>query len=1090
MLDDIIRPRLHFCWKGFGRIVAVAASLSATLALASAPAPSVEFNRDIRPILSDRCYACHGPDQANRKSKLRLDTEAGAKADLGGRFGIVPGDPDRSQVIHRITAANATRMPPAWSGAARLTDHEIDLLVRWVKQGAPWQKHWSFIPPVRPDLPAVSDPLWPKAPLDYFVLARLDREGLKPSPEADRRTLIRRVTLDLTGLPPTPSDIDAFLNDRSPHAYEKVVDRLLASPRFGERMALPWLNAARYADTNGYQTDGERSMWRWRDWVIDAFNRNLPFNQFTVEQIAGDMLPNATLQQKLASGFNRNHRGNGEGGIIPEEYAVEYVVDRVDTTSTVWLGLTLGCSRCHNHKFDPFTQKEFYQFFAYFNNVPERGKAFKYGNSPPTILAPTAAQEQQLRDLDQKIADAGQRLAARERRIEQSQRAWEQSLAGKPPLEWASRRSAAVTLALDGSLNGEFHPDPPKSEKYVYLMENGPATVETPPPSSIQPAWKNGTGEYAPGRASSAAAFNGKRYIEIGPIANFGFYDAFTLAAWIYPTAGTGAIVSRAQDRAEGQGFGLYLKSNHLQAALVQRWLDDGARLESETTVPLNRWSHVILSYDGSRQASGVRIYLNGVPVKTRVELDDVNQSFGAKEPLRVGAGLGPENRFHGLIENVRLYRAAIGDGEAAVLAEPSSVTQLAGIPSSDRTPAQADKLRWCFLERYAPAALQALRARILDLREERARLLDTFPTVMVMQESAVPRETHVLLRGAYDRPGEKVSPGLPAALPGLPSGAPNNRLGLARWLVDPSNPLTARVTMNRFWQMYFGAGLVKTVEDFGSQGEWPKHGELLDWLATEFVRTGWNVKAMQKAIVMSAAYRQSSKITPELLQRDPENRLIARGPRLRLSAEMVRDQALAVSGLLVEKLGGPSVKPYQPPGLWKELTGGEDYRPDTGEGLHRRSLYTYWKRTSPPPAMMNLDAAGRETCVVRELRTNTPLQSLDLMNDQAYLEAARSLADRMLREGGRSPTERISYAFLLAAARPPKPRELEILLSGFERDRGVFEADPAAAMKYISLEREASPSPDANSIAVSQKAAYMAAASVILNLDVTITKE
>ncbi len=974
-------------------------------------------------------------------------------------------------------------MPPAWAGTARLSNREISLLTRWIEQGAVWQKHWSFIPPVRRELPAVSDPNWPKNAIDYFVLSRLDREGLKPSPETDRRTLIRRVTLDLTGLPPTPGEVEAFVRDPSAGAYEKVVDRLLASPSYGEHMAMRWLDNARYADTNGYQTDGERSMWRWRDWVINAFNGNMPFDRFTVEQIAGDMLPGATPQQILATGFNRNHRGNGEGGIIPEEYAVEYVVDRVDTTSMVWLGVTLGCARCHNHKYDPFTQKEFYQVFAYFNNVPERGKAFKYGNSPPTIAAPTAEQESRLKAIDQKIAEAEQHQTEMEARIAKAQRTWEKSVKASS-LDWASDRALAVHLPLNGDVRGEIHRDPPKSEKYTYLMENGPVTVEAAP-TAIDPVWKNGEAQYADGLSGRAGSFDGKRFVEVGNIADFGFYDAFTLAAWIYPTAGTGAIISRAQDAVEGQGLGLYLKDGHLQANCVQRWLDDGARIETEATVELNRWSHVMLTYDGSRLARGIQIYLDGKPLKVKVQLDDLNQSFQAKEPLRIGAGLGPENRFRGSIADVRIYRTALASEEAAVLAVPDSISRLARIAPAKRSDAQSNKLRWCFLDRYAPPAMQSIRKEILDLQDQRKGLFGTFPTVMVMQEGP-PRETHLLVRGAYDHPGDKVSPGVPAVLPPLPAGAPNNRLGFAKWVVDPSNPLPARVTMNRFWQTYFGVGLVKTVEDFGSQGEWPLHLELLDWLATEFVRTGWDVKAMQKTIVMSATYRQSSKVTPELQQRDPENRLLARGPRSRLAAETLRDQALAVSGLLVGTIGGPSVRPYQPPGLWKELTGGEDYKPDTGEGLHRRSLYTFWKRTSPPPMMMNFDAAGRETCVVRELRTNTPLQSLNLMNDVTFLEAARGLSRRMMHDGGNSPAERISYGFELATARPPKPRESEILLSSLRYYLDTFQADRGAALKYVSLgDAPADFKGDA-----SEAAAYMTVANMILNLDVTVTKE
>jgi hypothetical protein len=1052
----------------FGLIVIAAAS-----SLASA---DVEYNRDIRPILSDRCYTCHGPDTAQRKSKLRLDIESGAKADLGGHFGIVSGDAARSEVIRRISSNDpARRMPPAWAGAARLSDREIDLLTRWVEQGAMWQKHWSFIPPSRPELPAVSNAAWARNPIDSFVLARLDREGLKPSAEAARRTLIRRVSLDLTGLPPPPAEVEAFVKDASPNAYEKVVDRLLASPSYGEHMSMRWLDAARYADTNGYQTDGERFMWRWRDWVIGAFNGNMPFDRFTVEQIAGDMLPHATESQIVATGFNRNHRGNGEGGIIPEEYAVEYVVDRVETTSTVWLGVTLGCARCHNHKYDPFTQKEFYQVFAYFNNVPERGKAFKYGNSPPVIPAPTPQQQALLTALERDREAAAARLARLEPEIAKAQRAWERQIG--EGVDWARSRDIAVDLPLAGDLRGTILRDPPRSEKYAYTMENGPVEQQAPAPANIEPVWKDGEG---------FAAFDGKRYVDIGNIANFGFYDAFTVSAWINPTAASGAIVTRAKDEAEGAGWGLYLHDGHLQVNMVQRWLDDGARVESEATVPLHRWSHVTFTYDGSRVASAVRVYLDGKPLAMKIPLDDLNQTFSAKEPLRIGAGLGPANRFRGAIRQVRIYREALASEEVAELAEPASVSEIARIAPDNRTPVQAQKLRSAFLDRYASAAMQEARKRTLDLDRQRERLIASFPTVMVMQESTSPRETHLLLRGAYDRPAEKVSPGVPAALLPLPAGAPNNRLGFARWLADPANPLPARVAVNRFWQSSFGTGLVKTVEDFGSQGEWPSHPELLDWLATEFVRTGWDVKAMQKTIVMSATYRQSAQVSPALLLKDPDNRLLARGPRVRLSADGVRDQALAISGLLVEKIGGPSVKPYQPAGLWKELAGGDDYRPDHGEGLHRRSLYTFWKRTAPPPMMMNFDGAGRETCVVRQIRTNTPLQSLNLMNDVTFLEAARGLALRMLREGGTTAEERIGYGFRVATARPPKPREAEVLLASYRYYLDAFQGDPAAAAKYLNqgeAARDEKRDPR-------EFAAYATVASMILNLDAVVTKE
>jgi hypothetical protein len=1057
---------------------------AANCALA-APDATIQFNSDIRPILSEHCYTCHGPDEGKRQSKLRLDVEAFAKGDLGGHFAIVPGNPSMSELLRRVTSNdNARRMPPAYSGAARLSDREIGLLTRWIEQGAAWQKHWSFLPPARPERPKVGDRTWPKNAIDFFIMAKLDGEGLKPSPEADKRTLLRRVSFDLTGLPPTPSEVGAFLGDTSPGAYEKVVDRLLASPHYGERMAMRWLDASRYADTNGYQTDAERSMWRWRDWVIDAFNRNLPYDRFTIEQIAGDLLPGATRDQMVATGFNRNHRGNGEGGIIPEEYAVEYVVDRVDTTSTVFLGLTLACARCHNHKFDPFTQEDFYRMFAYFNRVPERGNAFKYGNSPPMISAPTPEQEARLTALETKLTGAERRAAALEPQVAGAQRAWERSLAGQPEFDWAPSRAVAVHLSLNGNLNGEIVPDPPRAEKYLYLMENGPVQQEVSFTGQAQ--WKGGAAQYSGTPFGQAGNFDGKRYVDVGNVGNFGFYDSFTLSAWIEPSDVTGTIVSRTNDEDQGKGFALLLKNGHLSVNLVQRWLDDGVRLESEASIPLSRWSHVALTYDGSRLASGVRLYLDGRPLQVKVSLDYMNQPFDVKQPLRIGGGLGPANRFQGRIAEVRVYRSALTPEQAAVLALPERVNRLAQIPVSQRTPAQAAKLRGCFLDRYASNALRDAHKEVLDLRDERDRLLDGFPTVMVMQDSPSPRETHVLLRGAYDRPGPRVDPGVPSVLSPVPPAVPNNRLGLARWMVDPSNPLIARVAVNRFWQNAFGVGLVKTVEDFGSQGEWPSHPELLDWLATEFTSTGWDMKAIQKTIVMSATYRQASKVTPQLLQKDPENRLLARGPRLRLPAEMVRDQALAISGLLVDKIGGPSVKPYQPAGLWKELSGGDDYKPDTGEGLHRRSLYTYWKRTSPPPMMMNFDAAGRETCVVRELRTNTPLQALNLMNDVTYIEAARKMAERMMREGGGTPAERIVFGFELATSRRPGDREAEILLASFSFYRDAFQSGPADAARYLS-QGEA---PRDEKLDARELAAYSAVASLILNLDAAVTKE
>jgi hypothetical protein len=565
---------------------------------------TVEFNRDIRPILSDKCYTCHGPDQARRRTKLRFDVEADAKQDLGGRVAIVPGDVAKSEMVRRITAAEpARRMPPVASGRT-LTPAEIDLIQRWIEQGARWEKHWSFNPPRRASLPDISNRAWARNDIDFFVAKRLDQEGLAPAPEADRATLIRRVSLDLTGLPPTPAEVDAFVNDKSRDAYEKVVDRLLASPRYGERMAAQWLDAARYADTNGYQTDAERYMWRWRDWVIEAFNRNLSFDQFALQQIAGDMLPRPTLDQRIATGFNRNHRGNGEGGIIPEEYAVEYVVDRVETTSTVFMGLTLGCARCHDHKYDPFTQKEFYQLFAYFNNIPERGKANKYGNSAPMIQAPTVAQQAQLAGIDRELAAAEKRFESRRTESAGAQRSWEAGLDKSVPLHWSIPQDLVGYFPLDGNLMNPVAAQPSAPAAQTYGAADGPAAKDKP----VIVQFQDGPPQFAPGRIGEAASFDGKRVIVGGDIGNFGFQSQFTLAAWMYPTAATGAIVTRTKDAEEDTGYGLYLKDGKLQANLILRWLDDGARVETVKPVELNRWQHVMMTYDGSRMAEGIKI--------------------------------------------------------------------------------------------------------------------------------------------------------------------------------------------------------------------------------------------------------------------------------------------------------------------------------------------------------------------------------------------------------------------------------------------------------------------------------------------------
>ncbi len=1001
----------------------------------TAAGAEIQFNRDIRPILSDRCYACHGPDKGNRKAGLRLDIEAEAKASLrGGRHAIVPGDPAKSEIYKRVTSTNnALRMPPAFLGHDAVPAREIELLRLWIEQGARYQPHWAFIPPRKASRPKVKDTAWPRNDIDYFVLSRLEREQLRPSRQADKGTLLRRVTLDLTGLPASPEDIEAFVRDDSPNAYEKVIDRLLASPRYGERMAIRWLEAARYADTNGYQTDGPRTMWPWRDWVIDAFQRDMPFDQFTIEQIAGDLLPNATLSQKVATAFNRNHRTSAEGGIVDEEFRVEYVADRAETTSTVWLGLTVGCARCHDHKFDPITQKDYYSLFAFFNNVPERGFVWNFGNEDPVVKTPSPEQQAKLDTFDKQIDGYEAQLQRLQPKVDRAQSKWERKIA-KKELQWTVTDGQKLAIPLPGP----------------------------------------------------AQQFDGASFFDAGLSGPaFDYRDPFTISAWIKPETSTGAIFSRGEDYVEGQQHGLYLMDGKLRLHVTFRWTDLAMRVETVNPVPLNKWSHVAVSYDGGKRAAGVRMYVDGQRQELKVLFDQLLWPIDTKKhPWRVGAGGGL--RFKGAIDDVRVYARVLSPEEVGAITVRDSINSLAQMTPASRTPAQKDKLRLCFLEIGAPADVRTTMASLRTTSEDRSKFLASIPSVMVMQDAEEKRPAYLLKRGAYDAHGEEVSANVPAFLNPMRPEWPKNRLGLARWLVDRDNPLTARATVNRFWAMLFGIGLVKTVEDFGSQGEWPIHQDLLDWLAVDFMDSGWSIKHTLKTIVMSAAYQQSSKVSPDILQRDPENRLLARGPRFRLPAEMIRDQALAASGLLVEKVGGPPVKPYQPAGLWQELQGGEGYKEDSGEGLYRRSLYSYWRRTVAPPNMITFDSPTRETCVVRENRTNTPLQALDLMNDVAYVEAARKLAERMIGEGGADAEHRIDRGFLLVAGRPAKTSEKAALMSALGKFTASYAGNPKQAETFLAQGK----SERRSDIADPELAAYTGVASILLNLDEAVTKQ
>ncbi len=1047
------------------------------------PVQPLEFNRDIRPILSDRCYFCHGPDSSNRKTKLRLDREEDARADLGkGRFGIVPGSPEQSEIYKRITSTSkALRMPPSYLGHDALPADDVEKIRRWIAEGGTYQPHWAFVPPRKQDAAEVSHAAWSASAIDRILYARLRREGLEPRQEADKRTLLRRVTLDLTGLPPTPHEADAFVADTSSKAYERVVDRLLATPRYAERMAIRWLESARYADTNGYQTDGPREMWKWRDWVIESFHRNQPFDEFTVEQLAGDLLPEATLAQRIATGFHRNHRTSAEGGIVNEEFRVEYVADRAETTGTVWLGLTVGCARCHDHKFDPIPQRDFYSLFAFFNNVPERGFVWNFGNEPPTVLAPTRQQQQHLDALTSQAEDKAHAVEQARGNLSAQRETWETSLSasranarqptGRQPGDW----QPSAAMALHWSLES---PDVGK-----------PLRCETTRAESADCGAAPATLVTAPGRFGQALHFDGKGFLEMESSPRFNYRDPFTFSLWMSPEESSPGeanmgILSQGEDDFEGQQHGLYLLDGKVRLHSTFRWSDLGMRLETKRRVKPGHWTHLAVTYDGSMLAKGVRIYVNGEPWETEVLFDQHLWPIDSKEPWRIGAAGGM--RFRGALDEIRIYQRALSQAEVSALSTAENLHTIAAIPSGRRSAHQQAKLRLAYERQFSPAPFRALLAEADSAHGELAAFRASIPTTMVMQEQPGIRETFVLQRGAYDAPGEKVSAATPSALPPMPANLPRNRLGLARWIVSRDNPLTARVAVNRLWAMLFGTGIVKTVEDFGSQGEWPVHPELLDWLAVEFMDSGWDIKHILKQMVMSAAYRQDSRVTPELLERDPENRLLARGPRFRLPAEMIRDQALAVAGLLVERQGGPPVKPYQPPGLWQELAGGQGYQEDEGEGLYRRSLYTYWRRTVAPPMMVNFDAATRETCVVHQVRTNTPLQALNLMNDVTFLEAARHLASHMLKKTGEGDEAALREGFLRTLGRAPRSTEQDVLQAALHRYSAYYGQHPEDASRFLASGKSpAEPWAD-----TAQHAAYMALASILLNLDETVTKE
>ena len=1034
----------------------------------------IDFNYHIKPILSDRCFACHGPDKAAIEAGLSLSDENSAYSKLeSGYYAIVPEKTGKSEVYHRITSEDPEVVMPPPESNLTLSELEVATLTRWIEQGAEYKPHWSFIPPQTPELPEVTRTDWAENPIDRFVLARLERENLQPSPEAEQVQLLRRVTFDLTGLPPTLDEIDAFLADDSEDAYEKVVDRLMASPRYGERMATDWMDIARYADSHGYHADGYRRMWPWRDWVIKAFNKNLPFDDFVTWQLAGDLLPDATQEQVLATGFHRNHPTNSESGIVPEEYRLENVFDRANTTAKAFMGLTLECARCHDHKYDPISQKEFYQFTAFFNQVDELGMISSDGNVAPTMPLmeeETAEKVEYLRHLIQQ----------EEQKLEQ-------------------RTKDMIERQLDDEI--DIDPD------FIYkglegyypldkIWDNKSANEARNKPSAVV----QGDVDHVEGPSGNAIRFDSEyESLFLEDVGDFERTDVFSIGAWVKPEIREEYSVvlgNAGHKNTHWRGYELFLDSlNRVSVRLTHDLPEHCLQVVTQDSISVGDWSHLMFTYDGSSQAKGIKIYINGELASVQIYYDRLYKSIRtidgtlqmAPKPIRVGRS----NRialdiglFQGAIDEIRIYDRQLSGLEVSGLVnnrfwDGKSYTEL--------NQGEQSLLVSHYLLQQDSQYRQQL-AKLQALREQEHATLDTVPEIMVMRDMERPRKTYVLDRGMYDAPTEEVEPGTLADVLPFTDAYPPNRLGLAQWLLDAKNPLTSRVTVNRYWHMFFGRGLVGTLEDFGNQGDLPTHPELLDWLALEFINSGWDTKALLRLIVTSATYRQSSVADKELMEKDPQNELLTRGPSYRLPAEMIRDNALVASGLLVDKIGGPSVKTYQPEGLWSKTHFSQlltKYEPDMGDKLYRRSLYTFVRRTAPPPTMTVLDASDRSMCIVRRQRTSTPLQALLLLNEPQLLEASRLIAERAIREGGEKATDQINYIFELLTSRSLSEKEMSLLEELYRQEYDKYQEDQAGAQALL----QTGDYPYDTTLALPELAAMAVVTNIIMNYDEVYTK-
>ncbi len=1048
-----------------------------TTARAAQASDKVSFNNQIQPILSEYCYPCHGPDSATRKPKkrpLRLDREQFAfEPREDGKPVIVKGHPEASEVMRRLKATDDDIMPPA-SERKKVKPEEIALIEKWISQGAVYEKHWSLIPPVRPTVPQASA-RWAKNPIDRFVARKLAENGLKPNPEEQKARLLRRLSFDLTGLPPSPNELQDFLRDRSADAYGKAVDRMLASDACAEQFTRHWLDAVRYADTQGIHHDHSRSIWLYRDWVIAAFKANMPFNEFTIEQLAGDLLPEATMEQKIASGYNRLLPTTGEGGAIPEEYATIYAKDRADTTSAVWLGLTTGCATCHDHKFDPITMKDFYSMTAFFRNgtQPALDNSVN-GNTPPLLFVPVRQDRPRWEELQQAIA-ANRKLSEERKGVAKADfDQWLERQTASPAPRWeepAEESRPLVSLPLtevSGPFRGTFQGE---VVEWAGPSERHPGPFGQAPLVGEGTAVKNATPTFT---RSGKASYGTFLYIEDKP---------------------SGAVFSR-MNKAQGfRGWDFFLTSGRPTIHIAEQWPEKALKVTAKESLIPGHWHHVMAVFDGKRNgADAIALFIDGRKADVEVNNNDLGKSIYVNVPFRLGGRSDKEGVVDTItggkvfVQDLRFYQRALTPVDIAQIATPGLVREYLATPADQRAPEQSQALFELYLTAFDPP-IQKLQAELAQLKSEEDEFRQRGATTLIMEEKKDSEPVaNILVRGNYASKGAQVSAATAEALPHMAPDLPRNRMGLARWLLSRDNPLTARVTVNRIWSHLFGVGIVETTEDLGVKGARPTNQDLLDWLAVEFMDSGWNFRQLVKTMVLSAAYRQCEIVSPEKLEKDPQNRLYSRGPHVRLEAEEIRDQALAASGLLVEKVGGAPVKPYQPEGVWEAVAMKDSntrvYTQDHGDALHRRSLYTFWKRIAPPPSMEILNAPSREVFCTRRDRTDTPLQAFVTMNDPQFVEAARQLAAKALSSSKDFDTclDQITEPLL---ARDLNAKERPVLRRMHERALKAYRADTAAAQSLVAVGES---KPDEH-LPVAELAAWTLVASEVMNLDESLTK-